>query len=391
MKKQKIVACSAILLLFFGIGLGYSLNKNANSDEPKTNENRKVRNIDEKEYEDEKIYIITGDYEGEYQLEYVNLLSAETAPNETGYRWSRSLVSDFNTTDCYSYEDYKDYMEEYGLKPKYSDKNKYYFIIAQANEGSANVEVRLADVLVKKKMINVFMYEKFSGYTADIAGYVLVIPLSKEVNDYTVTTTYTKEEYQNLKKYGRVEDPRYFVEDKPMIYIYPEKEMEVNVKLGNPDVLTTTYPKYKDGWKVIASPDGTLKYNGREYYGLFWEGTDHDVSIKEDGFIVKGEDVESFLEEKLAILGLNEKEANEFIVFWLPRMEHNKYNYIRFETRDEMNSYMPLIVTPTPDSVIRVVMDFKGLDEKIDVKEQKLETPSRTGYTVVEWGGSEMR
>ena len=177
------------------------------------------------------------------------------------------------------------------------------------------------------------------------------------------------------------------VVDKPMIYIYPEEDMNVEVKLGHEELLTTSYPKYIDSWKVFARKDGILEYDGREYYGLYWEGKNHSTSIQ-DGFVIKGEDTTKFLEEKLEILGLNEKEINEFIVYWLPKIEHNKYNYIRFETKEEIENYMPLEITPTPDTVIRVYMNFKGLDEKIDVKEQKLTKVNRKGYSVIEWGGS---
>ena len=52
---------------------------------------------------------------------------------------------------------------------------------------------------------------------------------------------------------------------------------------------------------------------------------------------------------------------------------------------------MPLQVTPKPDSIIRVMMDWKGLEEPIKVQEQELETPSREGYTVVEWGGTKIK
>ena len=45
---------------------------------------------------------------------------------------------------------------------------------------------------------------------------------------------------------------------KPVIYLYPEKETEVTVKLNYAGELTCTYPAYNDGWKVSASPDGTL-------------------------------------------------------------------------------------------------------------------------------------
>jgi hypothetical protein len=51
---------------------------------------------------------------------------------------------------------------------------------------------------------------------------------------------------------------------------------------------------------------------------------------------------------------------------------------------------MPLDISPKPDSVIRITMDFKSLDNYIKVKEQELKTPERIGFTVVEWGGREL-
>jgi hypothetical protein len=110
-----------------------------------------------------------------------------------------------------------------------------------------------------------------------------------------------------------------------------------------------------------------------------------------EGFVIKGEDTIAFLEEKLAMLGLSEREANEFIIYWLPKLEDNKYNFIRFETMEEINDNMPLDITPAPDTIIRVMMEFKGLNNKIDVKEQKIETPQRNGFVVVEWGGTEIK
>ena len=182
---------------------------------------------------------------------------------------------------------------------------------------------------------------------------------------------------------------------KPIIYIYPEQETIVNAKLGNPENLTCTYPKYDEdeGWKVKANPNGDLQEieTGRNLYALYWEGIGtkvYDYSNPKEGFIVEGENTAEFLEEKLEILGLNDREKEEFIVYWLPQMEKNKYNYIRFETKDEIEEEMPLEIEPKPDTVIRVLMDWKALDEKIEIKEQKLESVQRNGYTVVEWGGS---
>ena len=107
--------------------------------------------------------------------------------------------------------------------------------------------------------------------------------------------------------------------------------------------------------------------------------------------MVKKENIILFLEEKLEILGLNEYEAEEFIIYWLPQLEKNEYNFIRFASIEEINENMPLEFSSKPDTLIRVLMQFKGLDEEIKVKEQNLEKVSRKGFTVVEWGGSEIK
>ena len=181
---------------------------------------------------------------------------------------------------------------------------------------------------------------------------------------------------------------------KPILYFYPTEEMEISVKLPHADRLTTSYPKYpEDGWRILAKPNGTLKdlTTGRELYCLYYEAlNDTDSNKYKDGFVVKGENIAEFLEEKLAILGLNEREAEEFIVYWLPRLESNKYNYIRFADEEYINENMPLEITPKPDTLIRVIMEFEGLDEPIEIKEQKLVQNQRKGYTVVEWGATEI-
>lgn len=185
-------------------------------------------------------------------------------------------------------------------------------------------------------------------------------------------------------------DPDEPVDYKPIIYLYPVEDTEITVKLGKPNNLTVTYPVYNNGWTVIAKPDGTLidKNTGRELYSLYWEGKHTEPINMNEGFVVKGEDSVKFLEEKLAILGLNNKEAEEFIIYWLPKLQENKYNYIRFASMDEINKNMPLELSKEPDSIIRVLMQYKALDKPIKVSEQVLETPNRVGFTVVEWGGT---
>ena len=178
---------------------------------------------------------------------------------------------------------------------------------------------------------------------------------------------------------------------KPIIYLYPEEEMEVEVRLNLDGRLTSTYPKYEEGWKVTAKPDGTLyDENGKEYYALYWEGEQRNHFTLDEGFVIPGEQTASFLEESLNILGLNRREANEFIVYWLPQMENNAYNLIHFST-NEYTAAAQLNITPKPESLIRVMMVYKPLDHPIDIPQQNLYDlrTERKGFTVVEWGGSE--
>ena len=178
---------------------------------------------------------------------------------------------------------------------------------------------------------------------------------------------------------------------KPVIYLYPTAPTRVNVTLDYAGTLTSTYPAYPaNGWCVNAQPDGTLtdSATGREYYCLFWEGEGADYAI-DSGFVVAGKDTEAFLEDALAKLGMTAREANEFIIYWLPRMEDNAYNLISFDTAAYLQDAR-LTVTPAPDTVIRVFMTWRGLDAPVDVPAQPLTAPARVGFTLVEWGGAEL-
>lgn len=178
---------------------------------------------------------------------------------------------------------------------------------------------------------------------------------------------------------------------KPVIYLYPEEVTQVEVELLLNGELTCTYPAYGTGWQVTAYPDGTLMdERGQSYNYLYWEGEVDAAFDMSRGFCVPGDETAAFLEDALEKLGLTRREANEFIVYWLPLMEANPYNLISFQT----NAYTDaakLEVTPTPDSMIRVFMTWKGLTEPVEIDPQKLEPPARNGFALVEWGGTEMQ
>lgn len=176
---------------------------------------------------------------------------------------------------------------------------------------------------------------------------------------------------------------------KPVIYLYPtEDNTKVDVTFESKEELTCTYPKYNDGWSVLADKDGTIHFGDKEYNYLYWEGMNKHSNFEAE-YCIEGEKTSEFLEEKLEELGLTRKEINEFIVYWLPQMENNKYNLISFDNKDYCDKWQ-LDVNPIPDTMIRVNMKWKSSDVKVETKEIKIETPERKGFTLVEWGGSKL-
>ena len=183
---------------------------------------------------------------------------------------------------------------------------------------------------------------------------------------------------------------------KPVIYLYPEAQTEVNVRLELNGRVTDSYPEYNNayGWTVTAEPDGQLTdEDGNQYPYLFWEG---NIAIRPDlskGFCVKGENTEAFLTDALFELGLTDTEAADFIEYWCSLMEQNKYNVITFQTA-AYEDVSGLIISPEPDTVIRVNMLWYPVNKPVEIESQDLSAINpaiREGFTVVEWGGEEYK
>ena len=189
----------------------------------------------------------------------------------------------------------------------------------------------------------------------------------------------------------KAEVPTYWA--KPIIYLYPEEETECSVKLSFNGKLTCTYPEHGDsGWESFtAYPDGTLVFpDGKEYYCLYWEGTHNTDFDFSKGFCVKGEDTAGFLEWALSEQGLTPREANEFIIYWLPVMQENEYNVISFQT-DIYTDNARLEIFPNPDSLLRIFMAFYPSNTEVEIEAQAFDTFDRNGFTVIEWGGVKVK
>ncbi|MDC0257177.1 hypothetical protein OAK35_00390 [Crocinitomicaceae bacterium] len=182
--------------------------------------------------------------------------------------------------------------------------------------------------------------------------------------------------------------------EKPVIYLYPQEERNVQVKVNPAGEFTFTYPKYENGWDVLASPDGKLIVDDQSYNYLFWEASEQ-LSIEEidfnTGFTVPGLDVTAFLEEKLTDAGLNGTERADFITFWGPRMASHEDVFLQFKFNEECDQFGELEIEPKPDNVYRIYVVWQPIDQlRIAPRAQEIPVMNREGFTVLEWGGQEL-
>lgn len=192
---------------------------------------------------------------------------------------------------------------------------------------------------------------------------------------------------------------------KPAIYLYPEREQEINVQVHIPNgSFLYTDPVYPSGgWNVLAKPNGELKYLGENlkdskgkvnypngmFPYMYYEARIHDSVIEKPtkGFVIAYDQLANFYDHILPQLGLNEKETKEFKEYWLKALPTSPYYFIGVVSQDNLDEIEPLSITPKQDTTIRVSLYFEALNKPKVVQEPEIQRSERVGFTVVEWGG----
>ncbi|MEO6305264.1 MAG: hypothetical protein ABIP51_19040, partial [Bacteroidia bacterium] len=107
--------------------------------------------------------------------------------------------------------------------------------------------------------------------------------------------------------------------DKPVIYVYSKQKETVSIKLDLKGEFLFTYPQYSNGWNFTSNPDGTIQMADKKYHYLFWDGKLNIETEKlnlNEGFIIDKNNLVSFFEEKLTLMGLNPQEIEDYITYW---------------------------------------------------------------------------
>lgn len=175
---------------------------------------------------------------------------------------------------------------------------------------------------------------------------------------------------------------------KPVIYLYPTKKTKVSVRVGAN--VTVSNPIYKaNGWQnLTAYPNGNISVGSKTYTSLFWEGTGFGpYPLISQGTVVARAAAIPTIKRQLIEQGLTTKEINAFISYWSQKLPSTPYIRLTWLDTRQMNNLAPLSITPNPNTLIRVFLDFQGLDYPEKLTPQVFNAPKRIGFTVVEWGG----
>src|SRR5262249_448727 len=128
--------------------------------------------------------------------------------------------------------------------------------------------------------------------------------------------------------------------------------------------------------------------DGQTFPYLYWSGLGKGhYPVIRTGTVVTGAKALETLKTQLKQLGLTAQEQADFLEFWAPRLPNTPYVRLTWLGNREMDELAPMTITPKPDTIIRLFLDFEGLQQPTPLKPQMLTAIPRKGFTAVEWGG----
>ncbi|MEA3476509.1 MAG: carboxypeptidase-like regulatory domain-containing protein [Candidatus Cloacimonadota bacterium] len=174
--------------------------------------------------------------------------------------------------------------------------------------------------------------------------------------------------------------------EKPAIYIYPEEDSQFQVKLilKNGTRITKSIPEYNSGWDVFVEKSGRIN---SKYDYLFYEASIKIMPELSSGWCILQKNLKNELNNLLSKTGLTQNETNEFLDYWLNRLQVYKYYKIFPVVNQQLDEFVELDITPQPQTIFRIWFFFQGCDKFEALPSPQIKNFKREGTTVIEWGG----
>lgn len=173
---------------------------------------------------------------------------------------------------------------------------------------------------------------------------------------------------------------------KPNIYIYPTEIIQLSVTLSFPlgGRVISSIPEYGTGWNVTVDTNGLID---NTYSYLFYESTQPDIWQKTHGWVIKVTELESFFKENMLDYGFNGQEIDDFIDYWIPRLDEYTFYSIYPQTETLIKDAVKLDFSKQPDNLLRLFYVVKGHNYfQNNLIEPIIDNFKREGYFATEWG-----
>jgi hypothetical protein len=186
--------------------------------------------------------------------------------------------------------------------------------------------------------------------------------------------------------------------DKPVIYAYGNEGQIFDLNVQPKGKFTFTYPEIgkNNNWSASINSGG-ISVGNKIFPYLFYESQMADLNFISDkqnlaGSVIGKQEVVHFLEQTLTALNFNIQEQTDFITYWAPKMITHERVFIQFWIDGDYEAISALKISPQPDNLGRVFMVYSPLDKDQEIKcePQQFESFARDGFTIIEWGGSEL-
>ncbi len=172
---------------------------------------------------------------------------------------------------------------------------------------------------------------------------------------------------------------------KPNIYIYPEKAIDLTVKISFPKggEIVKSIPKYSDGWSFKVDSLGKID---KKWNYLFYESIQPDEWQKKAGWLLKKDTLLTFFENNMNSYGFSTQEIKDFTDYWIPRLKKEKY-LVFPQLKTEIDPLVKLHFSKDPKQILRLFYVIKECKEDILLKSPHIPQKFlRKGFFVTEWG-----
>jgi hypothetical protein len=182
----------------------------------------------------------------------------------------------------------------------------------------------------------------------------------------------------------------------PAIWLYPERELDVEIKLSfsGRGFMTTSAPAYNDRWRIHVDPTQPFNKYSSTYvddpwvphldYDGFREGTFQTSA----GWCIEQQSLFAWQRSQLKEIGFLDSEIDEANIDYARMLLNRRYPEPYFAIYPQVTSIVEasvaLEITPRADTTYRLWLYFVPVEKRLELRTPEVPRIERKGFTLIE-------